>query len=417
MYLIITLVSFVIAFIFMQVQIQKSPPPYLGDAANYASIAKDFSAGIKIGVRTYGYPLYLRPLASILRHLHSTLMLIGFPVLLYQFFLFSLTTIFFARAASSNKNMQLFLYAALMLNFLFLPYLSLTLTEALSIPLLLFTSALYLRLEAAWFRVLLLALFSGFLVEVRPANIWVLTAVTILMIMWLCEQALTYRKKIYYFCLFLIGVLIPLLPQIYFNWHYFQMFTLLPATPVGNHVFSEGVLFLRSSATFFYGPHQNTLIHSVYTHNPFLLLYGHFEWLSLAGIVYAFLKFLDLFLFNELFPYVWMSDRFNNVIILFTGLIAYFGVLGFYYQRKALGVFKLRALLMGWVGWLLITLPTALENRYSLPFFMLLLPFALYQCRAVWMTRSYKLLLGFIPFVLSLYVLQIFVLVSSNGIW
>ena len=173
-YVIVVVISFYLSYLFLIHQ-NNALTHFIheGDAGNYIFMSKDIALGLKNGIRTYGYPLFLKLIQyPYSQDIHS-FKIFGLYILVMQYFLYASSVFLFAFAVTENKNIRALIIAGLLLQLNLLTYLSVTLTEALSISSLLFCLALFFGVKQGFPRVFFIGLLSAFSIEIRPANLWV----------------------------------------------------------------------------------------------------------------------------------------------------------------------------------------------------------------------------------------------------
>lgn len=376
-YTAIILISLVISYIFLLHQ--KSALPFFGvnkgDAAGYIAIGKNIFLGVSDGVRTYGYPLFLKLIQfSYFFPSQSNPQLFSAYILVLHCLLYFSTVFLFAFSVTTAPNIRLLIISGLLLHINILSYLSVTLTETLSISILLLTCAIFFGFKKNNLRVFLLGLVAAFSVEVRPANLWVYLFIITLLVYENIENPPPKKTLLSYLIFFTLGSLVSFSPQIYYNWIHFHKITPLPAGNLAHLQFKLG----KKVALVSFSLVSNTGGRIVA--NPFLLATHHtFSWLSLNGLSYALFKIIIIFQHNSLFVYQVMRETYQQVMVFFSSFNIYFGLLGIFLQRQRIPKEKFRAIWLGMFFCIILHLPTMLEDRFTLAIALLLFPFALYQ--------------------------------------
>ena len=396
-YFIIIVFSFAISYVFLLHQ-QNAMPLFgsnKGDAGWYILIAHDITAGLRSGFRTYGYPLFLKLIQYPYTANVESLQIFSFYILTIQYFLYVSSVFLFSFAVTNNQNARLIITAGLLLNIHILSFLSVTLTETVSISTLLICCAIFYGMKKNSLRAFCIGLFAAFSIEVRPANLWVYCFMFTLLLLEFIDNKYTKKEIINTLLLFMIGSFISFAPQMYFNYVNFHSINPLLRGRLAQSQYEWGKEFAFYSCTLV------PPLSLFKVQNPFMLTSPHpFTWLSINGLSYGLFKVMIMFHHSSLFPYQFMKIAYQQIAIFFSSFNTYFGMLGLIVQNKKIPIEKIRAILIGLCFCILLHLCTALEDRFTFAICLLLMPFAIYQSWQCFKEKKYIYLVLFIPFFL-----------------
>lgn len=363
------------------------------DARGYEIIAEHYARGgffkniLEMENRTYLYPLVMTPWALLTRAFTpiSTSFLIG----LFQITLFCSALVFVHKKLPSTmtawRNPLLVGFGC---NFFLYPYLSLPLTEGLSLTCTFFVlvqSFIFIDEGAKNLKRLCLILFSVFsLVEIRPANIYLSTVAILLIIFYFRAQShrsLVAKAK----CLSKLWLtsIIPFAPQVLQNWIVFQKLSLFSSSNLrdaqiqwGKEYLKYGTLMLNGGGPLnFYNPFYSKIsdvyASSIdwYLHNP---LSGA---ATLVGHIMASLDIDSLFtyIYNPRPFYRWPMALLGHAIVISIficiRLIRKNQIITFDKSEKVLQATIMMTLFA--LTWALTIAFTAAEVRFGLPIFIL----------------------------------------------
>ena len=396
-YVVVVLISFYLSYLFLIHQKNASIRFITGaDADVYIIMSKDIALGLKNGIRTYGYPLFLKLIQyPYSQDIHS-FKIFGLYILVMQYFLYASSVFLFAFAVTENKNIRALIIAGLLLQLNLLTYLSVTLTEALSISSLLFCLALFFGVKQGFPRVFFIGLLSAFSIEIRPANLWVYLLMILLLSLELIDKPTTLSNKFKSLFFFSVGSLLSFAPQIYFNFKNFHSFNPLITTNLGLSQFNWG-----KEMTFFSASLENKTVIVSVIKNPFMITSPtSFKWVSINGLSYGLLKIMVMFHHSSLFVYQFIRESYQQWMVFYSSFNTYFGIAGLIFQRTVIPQEKMRAILIGLFLCIALHITTALEDRFTLAICLLLMPFALYQFWLFLKNKNYLYLALFLVFFL-----------------
>lgn len=226
--------------------------PSAYDAAEYLQAAADiatnglFSKYIHSEIRTYGYPLFL---AGVLEFTRLTRLPFGLALFEIQLALYTQAVFFLRRTLFMYDAVAARIgFCGLMLNFYVLLYASDSLTESLSLSLLVLAAACLLRLLQD--RRLLWALAGGSLavgvaVMIRPANIFMAAAWIVSCGIALARARLGLAPLLLRAAAMILALALPMAPQLINNIRHHDASTPLVAQDLGAIQQRAGVMYLK----------------------------------------------------------------------------------------------------------------------------------------------------------------------------
>lgn len=358
--------------------------PVVYDAMGYWRIAGVYEAGgwfaehRLAGVRTYLYPTILLGVTR----LASTLSLEPLQVLFaLQFAAHLASSALLARVSMARRpRMAVALFAALACNPFVLPYLATSLADALALACFQAWLAAMVASRgegvAALRWLALAALLAGVACALRPAYVWLLV-LTPLLAPW--GRMPMHGLRV---ALALLLMVPALLPQAAINRHLFDSWSPFPAGLADSQL-RWGVANLKYATA----PAKEGEVRMFYA-NPLAAGtvrdgdgVGWYLRHPLRGAGTLAVKFIGAFDFDAVQPYVWDRDpplqwawRGLSLALLLAGLRGMWLHAGGGGATMAFGGRRLPPLVLA--GWCAVTLPTALELRFTLPMLSLLLPLA-----------------------------------------
>ena len=279
------------------------------------------------------------------------------------------------------------------------PYLSISLTDGISvvvlIGLLAGVASIFRHVrrpfEAYCFWFVCGAL-VGSAVTIRPANIYMCFPLLGALALWARRRAKV-RPMSYALVACVVGAMIPLTYQLFINVTLFGEFTILPTAGLGEKQVEWGQQYLKYG-TFVSGSGVGGPMHYP---NPWfdsasgitgLRWYFTEPWAGFKTVFFHVFGALD---FDHLYPYVYaLESAFRLPLFILGHSVVFFGVLGCvrvsrdaraYWQRPSdnmpfsalFAVFSLSV----FSGWFVVYGLSAVENRFALPLMALLFPLAL----------------------------------------
>jgi len=219
--------------------------PLYWDAAGYVSFGTDIHAGGLFHawpwatLRTYGYPLFIAWMLSIAHVTHLEVLTVIFAV---QWALLVGSAWLAARALFRSPRTRLIAFVAVAANPLLVVYSTQALTEGVTLPCVLFSTAALgcaVRarsgpIAAAWLAAG--AVTSGFALVVRPGNVLVPVCYVVAALVALVWT--THRRSWLAIAVsgaaVLVGIAVPLAPQAVLNWHDYRVMSVLPVTDLAS---------------------------------------------------------------------------------------------------------------------------------------------------------------------------------------
>ncbi|HYT96713.1 MAG TPA: hypothetical protein VEO36_05290 [Casimicrobiaceae bacterium] len=245
--------------------------PSAFDAQNYFDIAADidrnglFSKFYYSDIRTYGYPLLL---ALLSRAANLSGISVGFLLFETQLTLYLLAAYGVRRELVGLwPALATWAFIGIVLNVFALSYTPESLTESVSLSLLLVATACWLALLAGpttWRPVLAGSIAVGAAVMVRPANLFALATWTLAVAAVCFARRPTARALSTIIVALLVGVLLPMLPQYINNVRHYGKHTALVAAPLGYNQQIWGIPYLKYATAL--PPVPNP---SIFYENPF----------------------------------------------------------------------------------------------------------------------------------------------------
>lgn len=373
------------------------------DAVSYIQHAHTFLSGGLFAyspysyIHTYLYPLYLSLLVLLSKLLHIPE---SSGIAIFQtatYFLGSLS-LYFA-LARKNSKVAACVFIFMSMNIFQVPYLSVTLSDGFFTCLIIFwLSACLIFFDpivldknptsvVKWG--VLISLMAGLVFATRPAGIWV-PFVTFLM---LTIYAISHYRKSRHttwvlVLLSLVAFILPLIPQIIINVVHFDTFSPLPTYDYVQHhqdMFSKkairfGAFLLESNVPVPYY-YENPVFEESMKNANSILWYLNYP---LQGILTLFLKLVELFDFNYIFPYSpYITQPFYSVFTRLASLMIFVsGILGIFaytFETNKRDVHALWPPCFLWsclLSWCAVNMFYLAELRYILPMIVVFVVFA-----------------------------------------
>ena len=241
------------------------------DARNYLEIAADigrnglFSKFYNSDIRTYGYPLFLAALlrAADLLHVPVGWLVFESQLALYLFGAYVLRQ----ELARLWPAFAGWAFIGVVLNIFALSYTAESLTESVSLSLILFATACWLALVAGpvtWLPVLAGSVVTGAAVVVRPANLFALLTWAIVVGAVCVARRPGIRALGPIVAAFVVGVVLPMTPQYINNVRHYEQYTPLVAARLDRNQQIWGIAYLKYATALPPVPYP-----SIYYDNPF----------------------------------------------------------------------------------------------------------------------------------------------------
>jgi hypothetical protein len=387
--------------------------PACCDASQYVEMARHFETyGFSANaphsdVRTFGYPLLLSVVSRAAGALGLPLAAVVFVVQLTLYFA-CVAMLHRLIARSFGAVAAAAVFYGLTFNVLLLPYLPLTMTDGMSVILLLcaagvlFSLAVDGRPRMVVLRAVMLGVIVGFAVVVRPANLWFVALIVIGGLLALRNRDPGQPSRTRSSRLALVFVVIALIsgfgatmPQSALNWARARQASPFPIYDLKAKQLDAGVRNIK------YGTNMVDGAAGLFYRNPFYVeasgRHG-IEWYfqqPLRGSATVALRMFAGFDFDYLFPYIYdLRPGYRPALLLFSQFIVFFGFGGMVLlmspklARRALGepaaehfrwktpITASQVFIPLLVAWAAIHGVSAIENRFALPMVTVLMPVA-----------------------------------------
>lgn len=381
------------------------------DAYGYTKIAEIFSQEGLVDhrwgkLRLYAYPLFV---AIVLRLSALIGAHPGYSLAFVQVTLYFVTVSLLARALSrytSNRVANLTFFS-LIANVFIYPYLVISLSDGISVCLLLLTGTLLIHIAGSGVRPKLLFALGvaiGIAIMLRPANIyWLSIPLITLAVSFGQDRSLEWRAlaRMAALC---GGLLLAFAPQLYFNYTHYDSVTFMPVYDLGGLQIRTGISTIRYVTNLSDGgPHL--FYRNIWAPEEIASLSWYFL-NPLDGLRTMSLHVFAALDFDYLFCYVYdLSPPYRPALFLFAHFVVFWGVAGLFHaarssspavlerKRETLAVYVLTVIPVFVLGWLAIVSISAVESRFGLPIISLFLPFAAWAVSAP-PTRSRWILLA-----------------------
>jgi len=383
------------------------------DAQNYLDIATDiarnglFSKFFYSNIRTYGYPLFL----ALLKDVAGSQPLWGWWVFEVQLALFLLAA-WAARQAMALRSPMFarWAFVALILNPFVLSYTPETLSESLSLTLLIAAAACWLRARSSSSRSMLLYVLAGsavvsYAVMVRPANVFALAAWLVAIALLLHERRA--RSALAIIALVAFGIILPVAPQYANNVRHYGAHTPLVVAHLGTNQQIWGIQNLKYATALAPVP-----LPSVFYENPLArdrpIDEAHpLRWYRdhpLAGLATMGLHVFNMLDQDLLFTYSRDLDPWYRVPVgIFNHALIGSAVVGLVlllvrWRSRAIDVLALLAFILAYLA---VHATATVEMRFGLPLLALAGPLAAWGYVQLRAQRSRALMLGAGAFVVA----------------
>ncbi len=374
--------------------------PQAYDALHYQEIAK--SCSYANDTRLYGYTLFLSLFYTMLEAKFAI-----YAATICQIFLYFFAVFYFLSQVAKANTRKLLLYSLLVLNIFLYPYLSLTLTDGMTVSLLVIILALLLSIFTSknitnnTIKIFLVGLVIGYSLMVRPAYIFLAICFPLFFsFIWMHHGI---KKSLTLTGICCGGFILAVLPQLLINIIVFDKTTFFPAIQLGDRQIGWGIAFLKYATNLSdAGPagmyYLNPYINEITKGGTTLVWYIQHPVVGLKTVFMHIFGSLD---FDYLFPYIYDIDPdYRLLLFILSQTIIYFSIFGYFQtwrKREEMGsgeqFFYLILLPAIIVSWALLTGIVVPENRFSLPAVTILLPFAVYGSYSFY--KNKLIMLGF----------------------
>jgi hypothetical protein len=381
--------------------------PSAFDSQYYRIIATDignvgpFAKFAAAHLRSYGYPLFLLALEAVAEVLHVPWGLVAFEVQLALYVAAALALR--GSIAIASPRLARIVFIALALNPFALLYTTDTLTESLSITLIVLAAACWTRMlvvaSPSWTALAVGSFAIGLAIVVRPGNVFALPAwiAGAFVIAWIHRR--NFRQRMLGALIVIAFLALPMAPQVANNVSHFGKWTPLITANLGRFQMYWGVQSLK------YASGLPPIAHpSIYYENPFVqgrpVDYWHpRDWYlqyPVAGIATMALHVFGMLDQDLLFTYARDLDPWYRrpLGVLTHGTVALavlaLGLLGWRsrHDRNARAIAVTVAALV--VPHVALHASTAVEMRFGLPLLVLAAPLAGWFVSAFWPAASLR---------------------------
>ncbi|MFN7709731.1 MAG: hypothetical protein ACK5O7_02045 [Holosporales bacterium] len=322
--------------------------------------------------RTFAYPWVLSFLIGLA---NLTRLPEAFIIFFFQTTSYFLTSAWVAKQLLwHSRKLSAFVYLALCSNVFIMPYLGITLTDAIYTSLVLGATAILSRAQyypkeqgkntfSHYFTPLIL--FTTALV-IRPASVWLSLPIAV----WILFSSFE-RKHLNKLTFATLVASIPLLIQITINTLAFKTVTFFPASNLGSAQLVWGIENIKYATWLGNGAPQNNyfsknLVNIVGAGDPIKWYISH----PFQGIKLIFVKLFAAFDWDYLMPYPRKIPKFKWIPSIISFSVLFWGLTGVLLNafKNCLPVLGLRYMpLLIFASWSAVTLSSALELRFTLP--------------------------------------------------
>lgn len=380
-------VAFLLGVLFLFFQVKY---PACCDSDQYVALGKLYAEkGIvanssDASVRTYFYPLLIGYFYRASVFLQLPLIIVVF---LSQFALYMYAVNKLVSVINTESLVLRIVHAALIFNLFAYPFFSLTLTDSIYNSLVILWFFAMIRVSNTdsettttkrYLSVIgLPGLLSSIVFVVRPAGLWVF-ATTIIMSVWILFQTTSWKDRVVFLAVLSGCLALPLIPQIYINMVNYGRMTPFPTFDLGSAQLQWGIEYIK------YGTYLGGGNPQMFYTNP---LYGTgqgLEWYfqnPVSAVGTMFIKLVGAFDYDYIFPYIydrkpWYSwlTGISSIMVFLLGM---WGLLVHAFRTDE-SVFRIGPRffpLISFLTWSGVSLVSAIELRFTLPMYTLLLPF------------------------------------------
>lgn len=356
--------------------------------------------------RTYAYPLFLSGIFRVADAFGIDRALGVFAVQMLQYVG---CVVLLSRSVARHVSRAVgeLVFVALMLNVWIYPVLAISLTDGVSVCLLMLIAHGVLGLafeDAKASRLAALGFLCGLAILVRPANVILLALLlmSLAYVLIVFRQPLATRLQWVLWCAAGFGLVVA--PQVHFNVSHFGKWTFLPAFDLGHFQIDAGIEMIKYATNLSGGSPKVPYPNPFATPNT-----DGVYWYVLRpvnGLATAFLHLFAALDFDYLSVYIFDKQPwYRPLLFVWSQSVNFWGSAGILIWLKsgwlasAAGPDRQRHLYLGsmallfMLGWAAVTSVSAVENRFAIPVVTLLLPFALWS---VW-TGKHRLSLFGLP--------------------
>lgn len=344
-------------------------------------------------LRSYAYPLFLSGIFEVAGFfkIDSAHAIFSFQVFVY----FACAQIFSKHLSlHTSRSLGDLVFVALLLNIYIYPVLAISLTDGISVCILLLIGTAVVDIAFQGVKARNLAAFGfmcGLSVMVRPSTLFLLAPLLATLIYYCFFSNHRASTKIGLLALCAVCFALPVIPQVYLNVKFFDRWTFLPVFDLGKFQIDYGIKMIKYATNLTDG-------------NPALPYFNPFSTPNTDGVFWYLLNpkngfitaFLHLFAALD-FDYltVYIFDRnpwYRPALFIYSQSINFWGTAGILYWQKRCyslkewetkknrgDIYLVSMISLFIIGWASVTSISAVENRFALPIVALLLPFAFWS--------------------------------------
>lgn len=368
------------------------------DAYAYTYIGKLYQAsGLENhpwgDLRSYAYPLFLSVIFELAKffRIDSSYAIFSVQVLIY----FSCAAIF-SKNLSNNTSRPLgdLVFIAFISNIYIYPVLAISLTDGMSICLLMLigTMVVDIAFKGAKSRnFAAIGFLFGLSIMVRPSTLFLLAPLlaTVLYFCFYSDHRVFTKTRL--LTLFAIGFALAVSPQVYLNVKYYETWTFMPVIELGNFQISTGIKMIKYATVLSGNEPRLPYLNPFSTTNED----GVFWYIlhPINGLSTAFLHLFAALDFDYLAVYIFNKNPwYRPALFIYSQSINFWGITGilylqnrYYFSRNlnakmdTRNIYLMSVIYLFILGWASLTSISAVENRFALPIVTLLLPFAFWS--------------------------------------
>ena len=344
-------------------------------------------------LRSYAYPLFLSGIFEIADFFSIDSAHTIFSVQLFIYFACALV---FSNNLSRNTSRSLgdLVFAAFILNIYIYPVLAISLTDGVSVCILMLigTAVVDIAFQGVKARNLATVGFMcGLSIMVRPSTLFLLAPLLATLVYFCFYSNHRTSTKVSLLALCAICFALAVAPQIYLNVKYYDRWTFLPVFDLGNFQVDAGIRMIKYATNLTGGKPTLPYFNPLSTPNSdgvFWYLLNPINGFFTAILhLYAALDFdyLTVYIFNK-------NPWYRPALFIYSQSINFWGIAGILYWQKKLhptkergvkinarNIYLVSMIVLFILGWASITSISAVENRFAIPIVTLLLPFAFWS--------------------------------------
>lgn len=344
-------------------------------------------------LRSYAYPLFLSGIFDVADFFRIDSAHAIFSV---QLFIYFACALIFSNNLSRNTSRSLgdLVFTAFILNAYIYPVLAISLTDGISVCILMLigTAVVDIAFQGVKARNLAtLGFMCGLSIMVRPSTLFLLAPLVATLAYYCIYSNHRASAKAGLLVLCAVCFAMAVSPQIYLNVKYYDRWTFLPVFDLGNFQIDAGIRMIKYATNLAGEKPTLPYFNPLSTPNT-----DGIFWYILNPINGFFTAFLHLFAaldFDYLTVYIFNKNPwYRPILFIYSQSINFWGIAGIiYWQKKCRppkewgtkintrNIYLMSMIFLFILGWASLTSITAVENRFALPVVTLLLPFAFWS--------------------------------------